>query len=345
MDNKKPIEQESARETDSVEPSYPEDVSRKGTFIALVLAICLIAVVLTGAKFFYHKATHQPVALTAVNAPDASSPECEQFNAHLPANLGNFDKVALAEPAPLGAAAYTNGKDTVTIRCGISAPVPQYNELTSIEKHAGGQWMALSDTLGTGQVTWYLLGRIRAVAVTGPEALEASLENLKAAVDSNPESSGSETAAPSPIPLSALPFADGITAQTLPTECFSILDRLPDTLEGRSKTNSLADGQPLEPGTVAYTAPRSEAVVVRCGIAPASDYAAGATLQQVDDVPWFNSLAAAGETSHSATGDNAASSTVWYALGLKVNLAVSLPSGSGNDAITTISTTAKKIAG
>lgn len=344
MDNQTPIEHSPAHASASPEQSYPTDVSRRGTIIALILAVCLIVVVLGGAKLAYHKATHQPIALSTVNAPDASTSECVQFTAHLPQHLGEFDQVALADPAPESAAAFTNGQDTVTIRCGISAPSPQYTALTSVEEYAGGQWMAISDTLGTEQVTWYLLGRLRSVAVTGPASLEESLHELEEAVAQDPESSDSATAQPSPIPLSTLPLAEGVTAQTLPAECVDFLNRLPDSLEGRTKTTTTQDGQELDSSTIAYVGPRSEAMVIRCGIAAASDYAAGATLQQVDDVPWFNSLAAAGETSHSASGDNAASSAVWYALGLKVNIAVSLPSGSGNDAITTLSTIATETA-
>lgn len=63
--------------------------------------------------------------------------------------------------------------------------------------------------------------------------------------------------------------------------------------------------------------------MVRCGVAFPSAYEAGAQIQQIDSVAWFEDT----------TLGNGTTASTWYALGREIVVAVSVPQNSGNAAL------------
>ena len=106
--------------------------------------------------------------------------------------------------------------------------------------------------------------------------------------------------------------------------CAELLTALPETLaEGYEK---LPESEVVSPQTAVWTRLGHEPIVLRCGVDDPERYAAGASLQQINGIPWF-------EDTITATGTT---SSTWYALGRVVNIAAFVPSGEGNDVITTL---------
>jgi Protein of unknown function (DUF3515) len=107
-----------------------------------------------------------PLALPAVAAPAAGSPECAALLAALPPHLlsgpDRLDRRPLAEPAPLGAAAW--GADpTAVLRCGLDRPAELIPTAALLEV-SGVQWLRLRGPDSTS--TWVAVDRSVYVALT-----------------------------------------------------------------------------------------------------------------------------------------------------------------------------------
>ena len=95
--------------------------------------------------------------------------------------------------------------------------------------------------------------------------------------------------------------------------CTSLLAALPDRL-GEYRRTGIAF--PAPPGTAAWrSGPRTEPVVLRCGLERPDDFVVGTPLQVVDDVSWFRV----------AEADRA----TWFAVDRPVYVALTLPPDSG----------------
>ena len=117
-----------------------------------------------------------------------------------------------------------------------------------------------------------------------------------------------------PAPLSALEGADA-------SKCDALLQAAPDAIaEGYTRT------EPASENTVAWRAEGRDPIVLRCGVAPSPNYAPGAQLAQVNDIPWFEDVLLA----------NGTTASTWYALGRDSGIAVSLPQAESNEAITNL---------
>ena len=338
-----------------------------GTIISLVLAVGLVVGVIIAARIAYDHAEHQPVTLNTIDAPGASSKECNSLINNLPDHVGSYDRVSLANPAPDGAAVWIDGDNRITLRCGVQPP-DSYTELSTTEEHgkdeSGGQlegirWLGIADARGgnkpvTDSVTWYTLGRAQEVAVTGPEDVADDLSDLSGALHHNPVSDASATARPAQTPLSTLPVTDEAARGK---QCRSVLDALPDHFGTLQRTTKDALGNDLPDGMAAWTAPRRDPVVVRCGVQQPESYHAGAQLQQINDVPWFSdgtpgNQPEAEDSSGDSTDSSAqnapenastsATDNTWYALGYSDIIALSMPASSGNSVITTLSNAISK---
>ena len=91
---------------------------------ALVVAVGAVVAVLVVAAVLQRPAAQAPVAITAVPAPRADSPECRALIEALPEQLGDYRRAAVLEPAPAGAAAWQTerGGEALILRCGLDRP-------------------------------------------------------------------------------------------------------------------------------------------------------------------------------------------------------------------------------
>ncbi len=111
-----------------------------------------------------------PLALVAVDAPGAASPECASLTEALPDEITSdgrpLTRLDLAEPAPQAAAAWSGERgEPVVLRCGLGQPaelVPTA-QLREVSKVA---WLPVA---GDGASTWYTVDRAVFVALTVPE--------------------------------------------------------------------------------------------------------------------------------------------------------------------------------
>jgi hypothetical protein len=91
---------------------------------AVVVAVAALVVVLGIAAVRENKPDAQPVAISAVPAPQADGPDCRNLLGALPDALGDFRRAPTADPTPAGAAAWRAGPtdEPVILRCGLDRP-------------------------------------------------------------------------------------------------------------------------------------------------------------------------------------------------------------------------------
>lgn len=137
---------------------------------ALVLGIAAIAVVLAIAAI--RRAPQQPVVIAALPAPQAQDPACRALLEALPQRLGDYARVAVAQPAPAGTAAWSTGHDSepVVLRCGLDRPA-DFVVGSPIQVVDRVQWFQETDPRASGESgrsTWYTVDRPVYVALTLP---------------------------------------------------------------------------------------------------------------------------------------------------------------------------------
>jgi hypothetical protein len=111
-----------------------------------------------------------PLALVAVDAPDAGTPTCTSLANALPGELPSKGKqmkrLALAEPAPVAAAAWAGDRgEPVVLRCGLGKPA-ELQPTASLREISKVNWLPVE---GDGATTWYTVDRPVYVAVTIPD--------------------------------------------------------------------------------------------------------------------------------------------------------------------------------
>lgn len=117
---------------------------------------------------------------------------------------------------------------------------------------------------------------------------------------------------PVAIPAVYAPHADDVP-------CRALLNALPQRLGDFQRAPTT---QPSPAGAAAWRAPHAGApIVLRCGLDRPADFVAGAPIQVVDQVQWF-------EQSDPWSAGEAGRST-WYAVDRPVYVALTLPAGSG----------------
>ena len=154
--------------------------------------------------------------------------------------------------------------------------------------------------------TWFTVNRSPVVAVTAERSGRAPVGDIDASALPLAD------LAPAPAPLSQLAAGDT-------SACGPLTDSAP---------REIAEGFVLidapQPHTLAWQSSGNQTVVLRCGVADPANYAPGAQLVQVNDIPWFEDEA------------DAASST-YYALGLEAVVAASIPLTGSNEVNTNVS--------
>ena len=147
--------------------AHDAQFNRTTIYVSLGLAVALVLGVLVGARVFFNRVALQPVAMTQLPAPEASSAECTSLIDALPSTLADLKRAELAEPAPEGAAAWqASSTERITLRCGVDAPA-QYTPYAQTEDIDGARWLRVNDaTPGSTLATWFTVDRSPVLAVT-----------------------------------------------------------------------------------------------------------------------------------------------------------------------------------
>jgi hypothetical protein len=133
---------------------------------ATAVAVAAIAAVLAIAALRQSPPQQGPVAIATAPAPKAAGPECAALMAALPAQLGDYRRAPVADPAPPGAAAWRAEPDgdPVILRCGLERPA-EFVVGAPIQVVDPVQWFEVTDT---GRSTWFAVDRPVYIALTLP---------------------------------------------------------------------------------------------------------------------------------------------------------------------------------
>ncbi|ANE03887.1 DUF3515 domain-containing protein [Corynebacterium crudilactis] len=303
------------------------EINKTPMIIALILSIVLVLAVLVGARVLLGPAGQQQIAMSALPAAEADSAECAALVEALPNEAFGHTRAAIMDPVPPGAAAWsTTELERVTLRCGVDMPF-QYSALANTVEVEGTTWLPISDmTPGSSLQTWYSVNRFPVVAITADDTSTGNADNPVAPFSTAVAQLEQREGTPFDAPLVTLASASS------PQSCTTLFDALPQQLkvggEDGTTYNRIDDARMKSAGytadAFAWDAPGLEPIVIRCGVAPSENYAAGAMLQQIDGIPWFeDTLLASGTTS-----------STWYALGRETDTAVDLPQAAASSLIT-----------
>ncbi|MFD3460895.1 DUF3515 domain-containing protein [Nocardia fluminea] len=137
---------------------------------AVALPVVLIVAVLVAAFIALRAPVErEPLALGPVPAPAADGPACQALLPALPAELGDYTKATLVEPAPPATRAWQlpEGGDPITLRCGLDRPL-EFNRASPLTVIDGVKWFQVRDEAGkTG--TWFAVDRETYIALTVPD--------------------------------------------------------------------------------------------------------------------------------------------------------------------------------
>ncbi|TDV39839.1 DUF3515 domain-containing protein [Actinophytocola oryzae] len=111
-----------------------------------------------------------PLALVAVDAPDAAAPACGALVNALPTELPSKGKeltrLAIADPAPPASAAWAGDRgEPVVLRCGLGKP-PELVPTAQLRLVSKVNWLPIE---GAGATTWYTVDRPVYIALTIPD--------------------------------------------------------------------------------------------------------------------------------------------------------------------------------
>jgi len=165
-------------------PGSPVDSDSAGPSRALLIAALTLAVVTVGTILAIAATRHPattPVAIAAVPAPAAQTPECQALLATLPDSLGDLRRAETAQPTPAGTAAWRgNGdREPVILRCGLDRPA-EFVVGRPIQMVDDVGWLRIDDS-DTRRSTWVSVDRPVYIALTlpadsGPTPIQAMSE-------------------------------------------------------------------------------------------------------------------------------------------------------------------------
>ena len=150
-------------------PTEPDGPSRAVLVSAALLGLVAIGGILVLARTATSSQSPAgPVAIASVPAPNADSPSCRALSAALPGRLGDFERAAVVQPAPAGAAAWREpaGGEPVIIRCGMDRPA-EFVVGSPIQVVDNVQWFQLEDPHSDSS-TWISVDRPVYVTLTLP---------------------------------------------------------------------------------------------------------------------------------------------------------------------------------
>lgn len=156
----------------------------------LMIAAVLVAVAAIGAVLVV-AATRRPpppgpVAIAAVPAPQAQSPECQGLVTTLPDRLGDYQRAETVSPTPPGTAAWRSPEpapgEPLIMRCGLDRPA-EFIVGAPIQMVDDVQWFRLADP-GSLRTTWICVDRPVYVALTLPDGSGPTpIQSLSAVIE------------------------------------------------------------------------------------------------------------------------------------------------------------------
>lgn len=149
------------------DPDVYDGPPRAIVLAAIAVAALAVIGVLILAAVSQKAPPASPVAVVAIPSPDAESESCRALLAALPAEMDDYARADLADPAPAGAAAWrpADGGDPVILRCGIDRPL-DFVAGTPVQMVNDVSWFRIADT---GRTTWIAVDRPVYVALTLPD--------------------------------------------------------------------------------------------------------------------------------------------------------------------------------
>ncbi|WP_198420241.1 DUF3515 domain-containing protein [Rhodococcus sp. R1101] len=152
---------------------------------AIALPVALLVGVVVAAVTVSRSPVNTPVGLGPVPAPEAESESCAQLLAALPEELGDYTRAELADPAPVGAAAWQSDEgDEVVLRCGLDRP-DEFDQAAALQVIDEVQWFEVSGAeQGIPASTWFTVDRPVYVALTVPDGSGPTpLQDITAAIE------------------------------------------------------------------------------------------------------------------------------------------------------------------
>ncbi|WP_327150384.1 DUF3515 domain-containing protein [Nocardia sp. NBC_01329] len=160
------------------------------TAVALPIAL-LIGVVVAAVIALRTPVEREPLALGPIPAPAAAGPACSALIPALPADLGDYTRSVLVEPAPPATTAWQlpDGGEPIVLRCGLDRPL-EFNRASALQLVNGVQWFEVRDD-AAATATWFAVDRETYVALTvpdgsGPTPLQAVSDTITAQLPAQP---------------------------------------------------------------------------------------------------------------------------------------------------------------
>lgn len=160
---------------------------------AIALPVALVVGIIVAAVMANRTPVREPVALGAVPSPLAESTECATLLGALPETFDSFTRAELADPAPVGAAAWQSEDvtDPIVLRCGLERPA-EFDQAAALDVVDGVQWFRVSGAdQGLAASTWFVVDRgVYAAATipdgTGPTPIQALSAAVSGALPQTP---------------------------------------------------------------------------------------------------------------------------------------------------------------
>ncbi|MFJ2839113.1 DUF3515 domain-containing protein [Nocardia sp. NPDC087230] len=154
---------------------------------AVALPVILIVGVLVAAFIALRAPVErEPLALGPVPAPAADGPACQALLPALPADLGDYTKSTLVEPAPPATRAWQHpdGGEPIVLRCGLDRPL-EFNRASPLTVVDGVKWFQVRDEVGKVG-TWFAVDRETYIALTVPDGSGAgSIQTVSEVITAN----------------------------------------------------------------------------------------------------------------------------------------------------------------
>ncbi|MEV0028135.1 DUF3515 domain-containing protein [Nocardia sp. NPDC050793] len=159
---------EKPADDDADEESRPYPPALIATAVALPV-ILVVAVLVAAVLARRMSVEREPLALGPVPAPAAAGEACTELLPALPAELGEFTKSTLVEPAPPATRAWQrpDGGNAIVLRCGLDRPL-EFHRASPLQIVNDVQWFEVRDDAAEAS-TWFAVDRETYIALTVPD--------------------------------------------------------------------------------------------------------------------------------------------------------------------------------